>query len=68
MEVTQQSSVLLIKGNQVQATRVKDAAKAIIPEEAITKDVVDDVDNSTSPHTHNQPGTSREKWTILVRS
>ena len=38
--VTQKSPVTLRQANQIQATGEEDAAEEVIPEEAVTKDVV----------------------------
>ena len=50
--VTQQSPLSLRCTNEVQATGDKDAAKEVIPEDAVTKDVADKVNASNSYHTH----------------
>ena len=65
--VTQQSSVPLIRANQVQATGDENAAEEVVTEEAVTKDVADEAEASTAHHTHHQSGTSRDKWNILAR-
>ena len=49
-------------------TEAEDAGKEVVTEEAVTKDVADNVDNSTAPHTHHQPETTRDNWTLLVQS
>ena len=42
MAVMQQSTVLLkLQANKVQATGSEDATEVVVPEEAVTKDVVD---------------------------
>ena len=51
--VTRKSFVLMIRENQVQSTGADDAAKEVVPEEAVTKDEADDTDASTSLHTHH---------------
>ena len=51
--VTRKSFVLMIRENQVQSTGADDAAKEVVPEEAVTKDAADDTDASTSLHTHH---------------
>ena len=69
MAVTQQSPIPLRRRNQVQTTRDGDAAEEVVPEMVATKDVADKADKadaSTYQNTHNQPGTSREKWRILA--
>ena len=65
--VTQKSPVPLRRGNQIQATGDEDAAKEVKPEEAVTKNVAEEVDTSTAQHTHHRSETSREKWRILAR-
>ena len=54
MAVTKRPPVLLIRWeNQVQAIGAKDAAKEVVPEEAVTKDMADEVDKvgaSTAQH------------------
>ena len=65
--VTQQSPMALRQVNQFQATGYEYAAKEVVPEEAVTKDVTEEVDASTAQHTHNQSGNPREKWRILAR-
>ena len=42
----------------------KDADEEVVPEEALTNDMVDDADASTAQHTHHQSGASREKSKI----
>ena len=66
-EVTQQSPVPLRWANQIQETRDEDATKEVVPEEEFIKDVAEDAEDSTTPHTHNQSVTSMEKWNILVQ-
>ena len=51
------------QANQVQATRAKDVTNKVVPDEAVTKDVMD---ASTDHHTHNLRENSREKWMILA--
>ena len=59
-EVTQQSPMLLkLQANQVQSTGSEDAAKEVIQEEAVTKDMMGRADISTDQHTHHRPETSR---------
>ena len=65
--MTQQSLVPLRRANQVQATGDEDAAEEVVPEEAVTKDVEDDMDDSTDQYTHHKSGTSRDKWRTLAR-
>ena len=60
----QQSPVPPRQENQVQATGDKDADEEVVPEEALTNDMVDDADASTAQHTHHQSGASREKSKI----
>ena len=56
--VTQQSPVLLLlRVNQVKATRAEESAEEVVPEEAVAKDVTDEAeyaDTSTALHTHYQ--------------
>ena len=60
MSVTQKSLVLLIQQeNQVQATGAKDASKEVVPEEVVTKDMVDEADASTAQHIHHLSESSR---------
>ena len=67
--MTRQSSTLLIlQANQAKSTGTKNVAEEVLHEEAVTKDVVGEVDNSTDQHTYHQSETSREKLTILERS
>ena len=67
--VTWQPPVLLtLRANQVQAAGEKDAAKEIVSEEEVTKDVADKAYASTAHNTHHRPETLREKLTILKRS
>ena len=54
--------------NQVQATEPKNEGEAAVEEEAVTKDVKDEVGASTSQHTYHQFGTSREKKMISKRT
>ena len=45
----------------------KDAAKEVVPEEAVNKDVADEVDASNDQYTQHQSETSWDKWMILAR-
>ena len=64
-----QSTVLLtLLENQVQAMGAEDVAEEVVHEEAITKDVADKAETSTTQHTHKKLETSREKLIILVQS
>ena len=65
--VTQQSHVPLRQANKIQATGDEDAAEEVILQESFTKDVVEEVDASTTQHTHHRSETSREKWRVLAR-
>ena len=47
--------------NQVQATEAKEEEKEIVEEEAVTKDVEDEVGASTYQYTRHQFETSRDK-------
>ena len=50
------------------AIGAEDAAEEVVPEYAVTKDVVVEAGASAALHLHHQLGTSREKWKILVQS
>ena len=65
--MTQQSPVPLRRVNQVQTKEEEEEAGEVVPEEAVTKDVVDEADVSIAQHTNHQSGTSREKWRVLAR-
>ena len=52
----------------MQAREAEEAAEEVIPEEVDAKNMTDEADTSTALHTHNQPGTSSEKWRILEQS
>ena len=47
-DVTQQSPVPLRRVNQIQARGKEDLAEEVVPEEAVTKDVVEEADASTA--------------------
>ena len=53
MAVTQQSTMPLIRSNKIQETEDKDASKEVVPEEAFTKDVVEEADASNNQHTYH---------------
>ena len=57
----------LRRENKIQSMGVEDAAKEVVPEEAVTKDVADEAEASTAQNTHNQSGTSRGKWRIFAQ-
>ena len=40
------------RANQIQATGDEDAAKEVVPEEAVTKDVAEEADASTAQNKH----------------
>ena len=52
--VTQQPPMPLRQDNHVQATWDEDAAKEIVPEDAVTKDVAEEADTSIAQHTYHQ--------------
>ena len=54
--------------NQVQEIDAKDNDKAVVEEEAVTKDVEDEVGASNAHHTHHQLKTSREMYMISAQS
>ena len=51
--VMQQSPVPLRWVNQIQETGDEDAAKEVVPEDAVTKDVLEEVDVSIAHNTHH---------------
>ena len=57
--VTQKPPVHLRRANQIQATGDKDETKEVLPEEAVTKEVAEEADDSTAYHTHHQSEASR---------
>ena len=61
MAVTQQSPVPLREAIQIQSKGDKDADEEVVPDEAVTKNVVEVVDASTAQHIHHQSETLREK-------
>ena len=52
MAVTHQSPVPMRRANKIQATGFKEAAKEVVLEEAVTKDVAEEVDASTAQNTN----------------
>ena len=52
----------------MQARGYEDAAKEVLPEEAVTKEVADKTENSTAHHTHNLSETEMEKLWVLDKS
>ena len=66
--VTQKSPMLLRRANKVQTTGAKEAARGVVPEEAVTKDVEEEADTSTLQHKNHLLENSREKWKFLAQS
>ena len=54
-----QPPVLLKRENLVQGTGYKDAAKEVVIEEVVTKNLVEEVKASTDLHSHHLSGNSR---------
>ena len=53
--------------HQIHVTGDYEAAEEVVPEEAVTKNVAEEADDTTAHNTHHQSGTSREKWRILAQ-
>ena len=65
--VAQQSPVPLRRANQIHATGDEGAADEVVPEEAVTKDMKEEVEALTAQNKHHRSETSREKWRILAQ-
>ena len=65
--VTQQSPVPLRPENQIQETGDGYAAKEVVPEEAVTKELAEEADASTAQNKHHESESSRDEWRILAR-
>ena len=63
--VMQQSSMPLRRVNQTKATGDKEASEAVVPVDAVTKDVAEEADASTTQNTNHQSEISRDNWRIL---